>query len=60
MAQFSGQIPSGFGGTTFYASGFTHTIVQPKAKQIDAQAGFLTGVKMLNVPSEALAAETAG
>ena len=60
MAQFSGQIPSGFGGTTFYASGFSHTIVQPKAKQRDAQAGFLTRVKMLNVPSEALAAETAG
>lgn len=60
MAQFSGQIPQGFGGTTFYASGFTHTIVQPKAKQLDAQAGFLTKVKMLNVPSEALAAEVAG
>ncbi len=60
MGQFSGLIPQGFGGTTFYTSGYTHTIVQPKAKQRDAQAGFLTKIKMLNVPSEAIAAETAG
>ena len=60
MLKLTGNVPSPFTQPTFYASGFSHSFVQPGRKTKDNRAGFLTRIKGLNIPTEALAAETAG
>jgi hypothetical protein len=55
-----GNVPSAVSGTTFYTSGFTHRYKMPRSGHAGQQDGFVTEFKALNIPVEALAAETAG
>ncbi len=58
--KLTGNVPSPFDKPTFYASGFSHSFAVPRPRTRDGRAGFLTRIKGLNIPTEALAAETAG
>jgi hypothetical protein len=55
-----GNVPGTIGSTTFYISGYNHRFRMPKPHQHDANAGFVTQIKALNIPTDALANENAG
>lgn len=55
-----GAVPSAVSGSTFYLSGYNHTFRMPQPGAHGPNDGFVTEIKALNIPTDALAAENAG
>lgn len=62
VVKMTGDVPAAFAAAKFYASGFTHTFRMPTTERNHgtSSGGFITEIKALNIPTEALAAESAG
>ena len=61
MVQISGDtIPAQFSGPTYYVSKYGHTFTMPQGQSKRGDDGWVTHITALNIPVEALAAETEG
>ena len=58
--KLQGSIPDEFTGDDYFLSGYTHRFTMPRQGSHNDRVGLVTEIKALNLPTQALAAETAG
>lgn len=58
MIRISGDVPTTFSAPTFYVSGYEQTFTLPAPGSRQADAGWVTKVTALNIPTESLDATT--
>lgn len=58
--QVGGMVPGPVSSSTFYLSGYTHRFRMPKPHSASENDGFITQIKGLNIPTDALANSNSG